>query len=115
MSARAEFEFAFERPEHWETSGHLREALRLLGIYTAGTFSLWQLAGPAKASCRAHIATALAGRKVPQSKAGVSALRDSFYACLRPAGDCIAAREDGFRALAGQFLLSAQARGEAAR
>ena len=73
-----------------------REAVRLLGVYTAGRFDLWALAGPARASCRAHVASALAGRKVPQSKAGVTMLRDSFYAIANPDGDHMAGRESSF-------------------
>jgi hypothetical protein len=78
-------------------SPDVRAAVRLLGVYTAGRFDIWVLAGPARASCRAHVASVLAGHKVPQSKAGVNALRDAFYLHAQPAGDCMAAREDAFR------------------
>jgi hypothetical protein len=75
-----------------------REALRLLGVYTAGRFDVWALAGSQRASCRAHIMSELLGVKTPQSKAGVNAIRDAFYRVAGDAitGDCIAVREDSF-------------------
>lgn len=73
-----------------------REAIRLLKAYTAGSCDIWQLAGPSKASCRAHIMSALAGHRVPQAKAGVNALRDRFYSIANPAGNCPAMREEAF-------------------
>lgn len=76
-------------------------ALRLLGVYTAGRFDFWILAGPAKASCRAHIMSALAGYRVPQSRAGVTALRLAFHAFAQPPqGGCNAERDDSFEAWA---------------
>lgn len=75
-----------------------QRALKLLRTYTAGRFDFWILAGPAKASCRAHIASELAGKRVPQSKAGITALRASFYALTpTPLGNCEADREKAFR------------------
>lgn len=73
-----------------------KQAVELLAAYTAGRFDIWMLAGPSKASCRAHVVSALLGHKVPQSKAGVTAIREAFYAIAKPAGDCIANREDSF-------------------
>lgn len=73
------------------------EALRLLGAYTAGRFDIWMLAGSSKASCRAHIMTALEGKKMPQSKSGVNAITAAFYAFAMPEGSCPAIREDNFR------------------
>lgn len=72
------------------------EALRLTKTYTAGRFDVWMLAGPAKASCRAHIMSVLAGRRWPQSKSGVTALRDALWAICNPPGECLAQREDHF-------------------
>ncbi len=73
-----------------------REALRLLGVYTAGRFDPWILMGPAKASCRAHIMSVLQGKRVPQSKAGVTAIKDAFYAIAKPIGNCSAAQDEAF-------------------
>lgn len=78
---------------------NVKEAIRLLGVYTAGRFDIWALAGNSKASCRAHINSALTGRKEPQRTSGVNALRDAFYAALNPAGGCLAAQEKSFRQL----------------
>ena len=70
----------------------LHEAVRLFGVYTAGRFQLWGLAGSAKAGCRAHIMSALVGSRVPQSKSGINALRDALYPALGVVGNCEAAR-----------------------
>jgi hypothetical protein len=74
------------------------EAIRLLGIYTAGRFDIWALAGHAKASCRAHVLSVLTGIKTPQSKAGVNALREAFYLAGGITGDCLAEKEANFLA-----------------
>lgn len=75
------------------------EAIRLLGIYTGGTFDIWSLAGHAKASCRAHIMRVLIGlERCPQSKAGVNALREAFYLAGGITGECLAEREENFLA-----------------
>lgn len=72
-----------------------KEGVRLFGAYTAGKFRVWTLAGNAKAGCRAHIMAALLGvPKVPQSKAGVNALRAELCKAVGAAGNCEAARED---------------------
>ena len=76
----------------------LKEAVRVLGAYSP-RFDIWALAGPARASCRAHVMAVLLGvPKVPQAKAGVNALRSEFYARARIAGNCEAVREDTFQA-----------------
>lgn len=80
----------------------MKNALKLLGTYTAGRFDFWMLAGPTKASCRAHIMSELMGKKMPQSKSGVTAMRDAFYEIAKPEGNCIAAREESFLAWAKQ-------------
>jgi hypothetical protein len=79
----------------------MNEAIRLLGVYTAGRFDIWALAGSSRASCRAHVMSALKGHKVPQSQSGVTALREEFCNQARAHGavidgDCIAVREDQF-------------------
>lgn len=83
----------------------VREAIRLLGVYTAGRYDLWALAGQGKASCRAHVMSALCGQKMTQAKSGVTALRSAFYAAIGIAGECEAARESNFR----QFCRHAMA------
>lgn len=89
-----------EHPEHDATAAELtanqKEAVRLLGVYTAGSFKFFTLAGGHKASCRAHIMSQLKGVRVPQSKAGINAMRDEFFAIANPPGDCEAAKEDAF-------------------
>ena len=75
----------------------LQNAIKLLGTYTAGRYDIWALAGPAKASCRAHIMSELLDRKTPQSKSGVNAIRAEFERQCGITGNCIAIREDNFR------------------
>jgi hypothetical protein len=74
----------------------LGEAIRLLGIYTAGRYDIWVLAGRAKASCRAHVLSTLLGKTVPQSKAGVNAIRDAFYSACKITGETPSEREQNF-------------------
>jgi hypothetical protein len=73
-----------------------QEAIHWLGVYTNGHFDIWMLAGSAKASCRAHVMSVLLGVKTPQSKAGVTALREAFYQAGNIQGDCLAAKEENF-------------------
>ena len=74
----------------------LHTAIKTLHTYSR-FYDRWALAGPAKASCRAHImADLLDLPKIAQSKAGVTAIRDEFYKQARIEGDCIANREDAF-------------------
>lgn len=70
------------------------EFVRLLGVYTSAHFDPYMLAGPAKASCRAHCMSAFAGVRVPQSKAGVTVIRDTLHSIFDAQGECLAARED---------------------
>lgn len=86
-----------------------REALRLLGVYTAGRFDPWILMGPSKASCRAHVMSAFNGKKTPQSKSGVNAIKEAFYAIVNAEGtgvfktdDCSASQDVAFAAWARQ-------------
>jgi hypothetical protein len=74
----------------------IMEAIRLLGAYTAGRFDIWMLSGSQKASCRAHLMSTLLGVKTPQSKSGVTALREAFYRAGNITGDCLAAKEENF-------------------
>ena len=81
----------------------LGEALRLLGIYTAGRYDIWALAGPRKASCRAHVLSTLLAKSVPQSKAGVNAIRDAFYSACNVTGETINEREENFSAFINKY------------
>ena len=75
----------------------MNEAIKLLGQMTGGRFDIYNLAGPYNAKNRVQIMAVLQGvKKVPQSKAGVNAIREAFYAVIQPEGNCIAAREDSF-------------------
>jgi hypothetical protein len=73
-----------------------RSGLHFLGIYTAGRYDINALAGPAKASCRAHVMSALYGKRVPQSKAGINAMWSAFFVIAGVDGNCIRHREDAF-------------------
>ena len=80
------------------------QALRLLKVYTAGYYDVYSLAGPAKASVRAHIMSTLAGKRVPQSQAGINAIRDAFMALSNVTGTCQHDREENFAAWANAQL-----------
>lgn len=63
------------------------ETARLIVALTAersiyGAFVEDRLYGPRKAADRATILSAIAGRKVPQSKAGINATMQAIYAAL---------------------------------
>jgi len=77
---------------------YLERGIDKLGKYTNGRFDIWALAGPNGAKYRAEIMGELCGRKVPQSKAGVTAIRAEFYdrMQLHGVGSCEAHREDAF-------------------
>jgi len=84
------------------------EALRLLGQYTAGRYTILDLAGPRKVHCRIEIMSTLTGVKTPQSKAGVNALRDALYTLFPPlTGSCRAVREDAFIELCRKCVFAA--------
>lgn len=74
----------------------MKEALRLLGVYTGGRFDVWMLVGPANAAHRAQVLSALRGSRVPQSKAGVNALKGALYSEAGVTGDCEADRDRNF-------------------
>lgn len=74
-----------------------KEGLRLLGVYTAGYFDVWRLAGNARASVRAHIMSALMGKRMPQSKSGIHAIQEHLYVVCGIEGTCPADREDKLR------------------
>lgn len=80
------------------------EALRLLGVYTANSFDPWRLAGPAKASCRAHIMSVFNDKRTPQSKSGVTIIRSSLWGLFDLSGSCQAEREKDFISKAEHVL-----------
>jgi hypothetical protein len=82
------------------------EALKLVKTYAGGRFHIWNLAGNAKASCRAHIMSVLLGVKMPQIKAGMTAMAAALLDAVGAAGDCPAARESDFAAKA-QAIIAA--------
>lgn len=88
-------------------------ALNLFSSYTAGHFDPWMLAGPAKASCRAHIMSVFNGQRTPQSKSGVTVIRDAFHTlafneCIPDfkAAECVAVRDEVFTRWARSFVTS---------
>lgn len=72
----------------------LIEAVRVLGIYTAGSYRVWNLMGPAKATCRAHVMSALLGKRVPQARAGVNAISAELCRQFEVAEGSLSATED---------------------
>jgi hypothetical protein len=82
---------------------NLKEALTVLGTYTAGRYDVWLLAGNSRAGCRAHVMSVLQGIRVPQSKAGVNALRDALYQAAGIEGECLAEKDDKFLQFAKQL------------
>lgn len=54
------------------------EAKRLFLTYTGGTGNIDTLYGQAKASCRAHILSVLAGERVPQRRAGMDTFQQAM-------------------------------------
>lgn len=81
------------------------QAIRLFSAYTAGRFYVWGLAGSAKASCRAHIMSAILGRKATQRESGINALRDALVGALGidRAGHCSASLDDAIETAARQI------------
>lgn len=76
------------------------KAIRTLGIYTAGRFDIWGLAGSSRASCRAHVMADLLGLpRIAQSKAGVYALLSEFQNRCGIESTCSADWHEKFAAL----------------
>ena len=72
------------------------EAIRLLGTYTRGRYDFWALAGGQNAKRRAEVMTVFYGVRTPQSRAGVTMMREAFYEAFEILGDCQADREERF-------------------
>lgn len=86
---------------------NLKSALKVLETYTAGTFDVWRLAGPAKAGCRQHVMSELTGQKTPKAKAGVNAIKDELCRRLAVVGGCAAAKDDDLVVKARAILSGA--------
>ena len=71
-------------------------ALLLLSQYTNGRCCVWEMAGGRYAAARARIMSALAGRRIPQTQSGVTALQAALFASVGAVGDCLAAKENDF-------------------
>ena len=82
-------------------------ALQLLKVYTRGTFDFWDMMGPYNAAERAEVMTALCGKRVPQSRSGVTQMRSIFHDRARIVGDHIAARQTAFAQWANETLSTA--------
>ena len=88
------------------TAERIKEGVKLLNAYTAGSFDVWALSGRSKASCRAHVMSVLNGVKTPQSKSGVTAIRTLLMDYVKPEGDCLAIRQRNFEVYCKQLLTS---------
>jgi len=80
------------------------EAVRLLAAFTLDRFDIWMLSGAGNAAHRARLMSTLLDAKTPQSKSGVTAIRDAFYERLQITGSCGAHREDNFRESCRQII-----------
>lgn len=83
---------------------HQRFALKMLYVDTKGSLNPLDLMGAGFAGRRASILSSLLNRHIPRAQAGVGALKVAFYELIQPVGDCIAAREESFAALARKEL-----------
>ena len=79
-------------------------AVQLLGAWTRNRFDIWNLAGNHHAGNRAILLSLVVGKRMPQSKAGVTALRYEFYTMLGIIGTCEAHREDNFSSVCRELL-----------
>lgn len=73
------------------------EVIKLLGSYTNNSFDIWNLAGNSNAKRRAEIMSLLAGKKIPQAKSGVTAIKQELYRLSNMTGNsCEAVRSELF-------------------
>lgn len=93
---------------------NLKEGLRVLHVYTAGSFNFYTLSGAAKKTARKHVMEALLEQKTPIAKCGINTMRQAFHEALSVQPNCIAREDDEFVAKARDVLrneLRAQAVG----
>ncbi len=100
----------FATPEKIMLTANYRQALFSLSQLSRN-FDPWDLMGPSNVKLRQNIMTLLVGKKLPQAKCGVNALKDEFYKVAKPQGDCSALRDDAFAIWAKEQI--AQLRREA--
>jgi hypothetical protein len=79
------------------------KALNLLGTYTAGTFNIYALAGRYGVVRRVAVMSAIQGFKTPQAKAGINALRATFYDAAGISGGTLHDQERAFVAWAKRY------------
>lgn len=77
------------------------EAIQSFRAATRDRCDAWELAGRSNAPTRARIMSGLAGKRMPQSKSGVNALRDALATAVgvewRPS-ECLHTYESNLRA-----------------
>lgn len=73
------------------------EAVRLLGVYTGRSFKLYHLTGNARAAHRSHVMSELCGKRMPQSKSGITAIKEALYKLSGVPGNCEAEQQDNLR------------------
>ena len=79
-----------------------RRARNLFVAYTGGRIGT--LYGPAQADRRAEILSAIAGQRIPKSRAGWNMFRRAVYELYGATGDCDVARERDLQRLCkGEF------------
>lgn len=83
--------------------------IELLGKYTiryrgGSSFDPWDMMGPHNAKRRAEVMSALMGKKMPQAKSGVTALRDELNARLNPVGNHLSARQENLADICRELL-----------
>ena len=68
----------------------VKEAVRLLGLHTQGSFEIYMLAGPGWSRARQDIMTAMFGvpKKLPKSQCGITAIESTFIDFFKPTGSC---------------------------
>lgn len=80
------------RVDAGKSAGLNADAMRIMHRVTNARYRVERLTGPSNAAARAELLSAIVGRKVPKSQAGVNALTDATFAALGVVGDCHAAR-----------------------
>ena len=79
----------------------IRDAIQLFRTTTDDHCDPWALAGRANAATRARIMSGLAGKRMPQSKSGVNALRKALASAVGvkwESGECMHEYEENIKA-----------------
>ena len=86
-----------------------RRARNLFQTYTGGRIDA--LYGPAQAAHRAEILSAIAGQRIPKSRAGWTVFRRAVYELFGATGECDVARERDLQRLCkGEFQTAVSKR-----